>query len=360
MRVLVIGSNRFDSPVRYSETFEQNSNSLFEAASQIGSELALKNHTILICSQNPDTVDVHVLEGAKRASTKAQIEVHIPDKSPDPYDSEMKDDARMNLKRHLSPDMQVVHMEAMADAEALLVIGGSARSARTGIAAYMLGKTVIPVGSFPGAGREVWAYSSSRRDDFYKGGLTDAEIDKLAEPWKGEASAQFVVNALEEVRKATIRSGIPHTVLLAAILIMVIAMAGWVGFIGYGYRLITPGARAVGLIFVSVSFAGLIGSSLKGLFELRNGRRLTQRDIVLDIALGLGAGFVSAILYLVLQVAVTGKAHGINDEDDYVRISLLVSVVAIFAGMYLDAAFANFDTVRSSVFSGEFGRQREK
>lgn len=362
MRVLVIGSNRFESPSSppLFDNSGPNNSSLFEAASQIGSELAKRTHTILICSQRKDTVDLYVFQGARKGSDKAPIEVHIPDTSPDVYESEIRQDEATTLRRHMSPDMQVVHMEAMAGADALIVIGGSTRSARSAIAAYMLGKTVIPVGSFPGAGREVWAYSSSRRDSFYKGGLSDAEIDKLAEPWKGETSAKFIVDALDAVRRASVRQAVPRSVLVAEILIMLTAMAAWVGFIGYGYRLISPGARAVGLIFASVCFAGLIGSSLKGLFELRNGRPLSQRDVTLDVALGLGAGFVSAILYLVLQLAVTGTAHAVQDENDYVRVALLVSLVAIFAGMYLDTAFANFENVKGSVFSGEYGKKREK
>src|SRR5215213_1948688 len=208
MRVLIIGSNHFDKEA----DIEQKSNELFTAAYQIGLELGKREgHTILICSESPNTVDYHVFQGVKEVSNKTQVEIHVSDNKKIPYKSDIEEaETHIILKIHLSSDYQVVHMEAMADADALLILGGSSRSTRTGVAAYMLGKTVIPIGSFGGAGRDVWSYASSKREEFYKGGLTDAEIDKLAEPWKDESSAKFVVKMLEKVRIAEVKSAIPR------------------------------------------------------------------------------------------------------------------------------------------------------
>jgi hypothetical protein len=362
MRVLVIGSNRFEKDLdSTSHSSKHQSEGLFKAASQVGSVLAKKEHTILICSEAPDTADYYILQGAKEAAEKVLIEKHIPNNETVPSEEGNNQKTGIKLKRHLTGDIQVVHMETMAQADALIIMGGSTRSVRTGVAAFMLGKTVIPVGSFGGAGLNVWAYASSKREEFYKGGLSDAEIDKLAEEWSWDNSAEFVVEAVEQVRKAIVKTAIPRFVLSGAILIMLLAMASWVVFIAYGYNLTGGGsASAIGPVFAAVCFAGLIGSSLKSLLDVRNGRRISRRDLGLDVALGIGAGFVSAMLYLVLQVAVTGKAESIESKNDYVRVALLVSLVAVFAAMYLDAAFANFDTVKGSILTGEVSKQGKK
>ncbi|MBC7910410.1 MAG: hypothetical protein H7Y30_07920 [Pyrinomonadaceae bacterium] len=361
MRVLVIGSNRFDYEFTSTQgDVTQQETPLFEAAAQVGYQLTKNGHTILICSRSQDTVDPYILDGAKKASDKSSVELHVSDNSKLYFkELERAEDTDVVPKIHLSPDTQIVHMEAMADADALIIMGGGTRSTRTGVSAYMLGKTVIPIGSFGGAGKAVWLYASSKREEFYRGGLTDAEIDKLAEPWKGEKSAEEVVESLEKVRKTIIKNAIPRFVLAGAIAILLVAMVGWVSFIAYGYNLTSRGVVPLGLVFISVCFAGLIGSALKNLFDIRNGRMLTARDLNLDVALGLGAGFVASVLYLVVQVAVTGRAESIETKDDYVRIALLVSLIAIFAAMYLDTAFANFETVKGSVLSGELGKRQK-
>lgn len=360
MRVLVIGSDRFDAST--SPTHGGSREALYDAARQVGRALAAQRHTILICSDKPSTVDPYVFEGARDGKDKLLVEVHYSDGRNPPFEAEIQQAQGSDVTHriHLSPDKEVVHMEAMDEADALIIMGGSERSVRTGVAAHMLGKTVIPVGSFGGAGKDVWAYASSRRAAFYKNGLTDAEIDKLAEPWRGQASGDFVVTVLERVRKAAVKEAISPYVLTAIVLIMILSMVGWVGFITYGFRLVDQGVQPIGMIFVSVCFAGLIGSALKGLVDMRNGVPVTRNALKVDVALGLGAGFVSAMLYLVLQVAVTGKADSIQDKNDYVRVGLLVSLVAVFAAMYLDAAFANFEAVKGQVLAGEAGSRRQK
>lgn len=361
MRVLVIGSNHFNAPTpnSYDEPYGKE---IFEAARQVGQALATKGHTVLLCSASPDTVDPYVFEGARADKDKLHVEVHYSDGRRPPFEEAIKQERESNVthKIHQSSDTQVVHMEAMDEADALLIIGGSERSVRTGVAAHMLGKTVIPVGSFGGAGRDVWTYASGRRFVFYKNALTDAEIDKLAEPWRGEASANFVVSATERVRTAAVKEAISPYTFGTVVLIMLLSMAGWVGFITYGFSLVDRGWLPIGMIFISVCFAGLIGSALKGLIDMRNGVPVTRNALRIDVALGLGAGFVSAMLYLVLQVAVTGKADSIQDKNDYVRVGMLVSLVAVFAAMYLDSAFANFDALKGRVLSGEVGARRQK
>lgn len=362
MRVLVIGSARLNSGASSTQG-EVRDPALFEAAHELGQALTSHDHTILICSANRTTVDPYIFEGARSGKNKFLIEVHYSDGHPPPFEDIIKQqDQGSDVTRriHLSQDTQVVHMEAMDEADALIIMGGSDRSVRTGVAAHMLGKTVVPVGAFGGAGKDIWAYASSRRSMFYKNGLTDAEIDKLAEPWRGKDSAEFVVGVVERVRKAAVKESISPYILSAIVIIMILSMVGWVGFITYGFRLADLGVQPIGMIFTSVCFAGLLGSSLKGLVDMRNGLPVTRNALKIDVALGLGAGFVSAMLYLVLQVAVTGKADSIQDKNDYVRVGLLVSLVAVFAAMYLDAAFANFDAVKGQVLSGEVGTRRQK
>jgi hypothetical protein len=364
MRVLVIGSNRFDENNIYDQdTSEQ----MFKAATELGLELSKHEHTSLICSVATSTIDYHILQGVIKTKKVSQIELHIADNNDtDQMEKIQEFVQKVRIKKHSSLDVHVVQMEAMKDADALLILGGSTRSERTAIAAHMLGKTVIPIGSFGGAGKDVWIYASGRRTEFYKGAIKDDEIDKIAEPWKGRESAEFAVKMLEIVRSAEIRRARPPFIVGGTFAIMAAAMLIWVFFIAYGFNLTLPSAlfegrsvSPIGVVFFTVCFGGFVGASLKSLLEIKNGQKITWGEIGLDLGLGLGAGFVSAILYLVLQVAVTGKADSIQNSNDYVRISLLVSLVAIFAAMYLDAAFANFEAAKGSILSSEKKKPRK-
>ena len=42
----------------------------------------------------------------------------------------------------------------------------------------------------------------------------------------------------------------------------------------------------------------------------------------------------------------------------YARVALIVSMAAVFASLYLDAAFSRFDTLKDSVMSGTYGNKK--
>ena len=72
--------------------------------------------------------------------------------------------------------------------------------------------------------------------------------------------------------------------------------------------------------------------------------------------LGVAAGFLTAALYLLAQIAINGTVAFPQTDLDYSRIALIVSMAAVFASLYLDAAFSRFDTFKDSVMSGTHGK----
>jgi len=42
----------------------------------------------------------------------------------------------------------------------------------------------------------------------------------------------------------------------------------------------------------------------------------------------------------------------------YARVALIVSMAAVFASLYLDAAFSRFDALKDSVMSGTYGNKK--
>ena len=93
---------------------------------------------------------------------------------------------------------------------------------------------------------------------------------------------------------------------------------------------------------------------MKTLRSLGSGPIITGRRIFIDTALGIMAGFVSAMLYLLAQAGLNGTIEAILEEDDYIRVAIIVSMASLFAALYLDAAFARFSKISSSVMAGTF------
>lgn len=362
MRVFVMGSDHYQDPP---------SEELFEAASQVGLELIRKGHTILIGTDTHSTVDYHIFKGAKEHTGKtSNIEIHRPDDGTVPFAEEFKiPESEISFTRYPPLGWKVTHIEVMDTADAVLIMGSSEAVVITAVAASKLGKPVIPVGSFGGGAKTVWSYASGKRDRFYQGGLNNVDIDRLAEPWRGKVSAEHVVTSLEKVREAVeqarkdlARRATPPIILWTILALMFAGMGGWVYSLAKGQTLTFFGRHIgfIGLVFVVVCFAGLWGSAMKSVLDLRSGHKLTNQDVLLDIVSGLGAGVISAILYLVLELAVTGKISNSQEQDDFVRVALLVSLVAVFASMYIDTALARFESVRGAVLSGDFGKKDQK
>jgi len=75
--------------------------------------------------------------------------------------------------------------------------------------------------------------------------------------------------------------------------------------------------------------------------------------------LGVAAGFLTAALYMLAQITITGELDLPSTTADYSRVALIVSMAAVFASLYLDAAFSRFDLFKDSVMSGTYGKKLE-
>jgi hypothetical protein len=59
------------------------------------------------------------------------------------------------------------------------------------------------------------------------------------------------------------------------------------------------------------------------------------------------------------QIAISGKLDLPATAADYSRVALIVSMAAVFASLYLDAAFSRFDIFKDSVMSGTYGKKAD-
>ena len=314
MRVLVSGSLR-DVP-------EGRKEPLRKAAQELGAALADAGHTVLIGTDDQDDVDPFVTEGVLSATKPSPIEVHVMRGAPQFYPN--RTDDRVENIRHRYDDWDVTVLEVVRyRADGVIVIAGRQGVVQAGIAGWMLGKATIPFGGFGGGAEKVWNYGSSDRQRFYFGALSDIEIDQLNGPWESGKTGPRIVKQLarcaEYARRESVsmrlRAGVSVGILLALIawvMLLALPLLGWPG---------TPSAPANGtppisevtsgirflLLLGCVCSAGVFGALVQSMRAIRDGASVTGQRASMDAVLGLAAGFLTAALYLLAQIAISGK-----------------------------------------------------
>jgi hypothetical protein len=363
VRVLVVGSVRCtdDEAIR---------DRIRKAGHELGRCLAERGHTILVGSDNQYDIDPSVVEGALEAGNKTTIEVHLMQGAPECYPNLSQSGAIRNVP-HRYHDWDVTVLEVLrGSAEGVIALGGNIGVVQTGVAGWMLGRAVIPIAAFGGGAQKVWGYGSGERQQFYFGALSDIEIDRLTSAWNThdtDGSARFVVDALERVAQRAKLSTSPKGFLVIVSTLVLVMLVAWVALLAaplvgslewLGWRPVTE-AAASGvrflLLLVSVCTAGALGALMQTLRRMRDGQLVKGQRIVIDGVLGIAAGFLTAALYLVAQIAVTGSLELPETDADYARIALIVGLAALFSSLYLDAALARFDSLKDSVMAGKHG-----
>lgn len=370
MKILVSGSLRGVDPGRKVD--------VQTAAEELGKAIAAGGHTLLVGSEDPDDVDPHVVDGFASGGATSQVEVHLQKNAGKCYVG------KQNVINcwHRYDDWDVTVLEVVrSEAEAVVVMAGRKGVVQAGIAGWMLGRPTIPFAGFGGGAATVWEYGSSDRQRFYFGALTDLEIDQLSSPWETGVTAPRIVRQLGKCAENLRRQAVPPAVRMRVSLGILAALLLWVLFLALPLLGIpaapaaTPPvvATAAGspvpapppfdrsngirflLLLAAVCSAGTFGAMVQSMRGIRAGVVITGQKVLIDAVLGIAAGFLTAALYMLAQIAITGELELPASNPDYSRVAVVVSMAAVFASLYLDAAFSRFDAVKDSVMSGAYG-----
>lgn len=352
MKILVSGSLR--------GLAEHQKDEVRAAARELGKCLAAAGHTLLVGTEDPDDVDPFVVDGFVTAGKGAQVEVHLMKGAPRCYAGQ----SNVTNIWHRYNDWDVTVLEVVRyDSNAVIVVAGRKGVIQAGIAGWMLGRPTIPFGGFGGGAETVWEYGSSDRQRFYFGALSDAEIDQLNSPWEPDVTAARIVKQLTRCAEFARRATISPTLRIGVSIGIFIALISWVMLLALPLLGIpsTPAAATGGvrflLLLAAVCSAGAFGALVQSMRGIRDGMTVTGQKAAIDAVLGIAAGFLTAALYMLAQIAVSGKLEVPVTDEDYSRVALIVSMSAVFASLYLDAAFSRFDVFKDSVMSGTYGRK---
>lgn len=312
------------------------------AAEELGRELAKAGFRILVYSSGPDYLEGAVVKGyaVGRGARSGGIQVRYPlhgEKPSFPEQEAHKD--LFEWRPHHSPDWEISFYQSLQEAQGILLLGGGQSTLIAGLVAMGHRIGILALAGFGGRSSKIWEALRPGRDL-----PTADEISLMARPdWSAEVAADCVQSLgaqlqrrdeelrqrrLEELRQEAAVSRhalVALGLFVAAVLCVPIAWALEQSF-----------TTLVWLLFVSPLLAGVAGSTIRLVFDLRQGALpLTRQSAITTAALGLVAGGVAGLLFVTAQMTVSTDLNAIQ----LWRLVPFGVVVGFIAGLTLDAVF---------------------
>ena len=370
MKILVSGSLR-DMP-------EETKQRVNIAAAELGKAIAEAGYHLIVGSDNPRDIDPAVVKGFVGANANGQVEVHLQRDAAPCYTGQ----ANVENVWHRYDDWDITVLEVVRkSADAVVVMGGRQGIIQAGIAGWC-SASPDPVRRLQGRGADGLGVRQFQQAGVLfrrpgRCGHRSARQPLGADD--GQAIVEHIDACARSARQGRISSGLRFGVAGGVL----IALALWVVFLALpllgvpagippapaaaenaakaGELVAAPFNRENGIRFLlmlaAVCSAGVFGALVQSMRGIRDGAVVTGHRVLNDAILGIATGFLTAALYLLAQIAITGKLLLPAANDEYARAAVIVSMAAVFASLYLDAAFARFDEFKDSVMAGSYGKK---
>jgi hypothetical protein len=233
------------------------------------------------------------------------IEVRFPDGSEAATFPEYETyAAAFRFQPDTSRDWEVSFYRSLNDADGLLLLGGGRSTLIGGMVALGLGLPTVAVATFGGNARKVWSLLGQESEL-----LAEGDHAAMAPPsWEDTSARRMVASLLAQRQRqaelratrrlaeaAEARRRVRDAVLVIALFVAVMAT------VSLGLRGFEPGSLAMYVVVLMTPLlAGAAGATAKTVFEPQ-----PERSATVMAALGLAAGGISALLFLLSQLAAT-------------------------------------------------------
>lgn len=231
--------------------------------------------------------------------------------------------------------------QALQDVDGVMLLGGGDSTLITGLVAMGHRIAILALAAFDGRATKVWEALVPGRD------LPSAdEISLMARPeWSPDLAVECVQSlrnqltrrAEEERQQRLERLHRETAVSWHAVLSVILFLFAMLCIpVAWGLKEISlPGA--ITLLFFSPLLAGVAGSTIRLVFDLRQGTvPLSRQSAITTAALGLIAGGVAGALFIAAQVNILPKDQIAAQAGKLVPFGVAVGFIA---GLTLDAVF---------------------
>ena len=322
------------------------------AAEALGRELSKGGMRILVYSSGADFLEGRIVRGyvATRVATRRSIQVRYPLHAQKPeFPEQVTNGELFDWRPDNRPDWEMSFYQSLGEVDGIVLMCGGESTMIAGMVAMGHGIAVLALASFGGKACRVWEALRPGRDL-----PTADEISLMARPgWTDERAAECVKalrdqidrkaererqERLEELRRET--SVTLHACFALAVFVLAVICVP----ISWGWPL--PYIFSVWLLFMSPLLAGVAGSTIRLVFDLRQGSApLSRQSAITTAALGLIAGGVAGLLFITAQVttasppaSVGGVVQIVSSEQARKLVPFGV-LIGFIAGLTLDAVF---------------------
>jgi len=319
-------------------------------AETLGRELAKAGLRILVYSSGADYLEGRIVRGyvASRVAARHSVQVRYPLNGEKPAFPEQETNSEVfDWRPDQSQDWEMSFYQSLNEVDGILLMGGGDSTMIAGLVAMGHGIAVLSLAGFGGKAANVWERLQLGRD------LPDAdEISLMARPgWTDDRAVECAKalkdqiarkaererqKRLDEIRRET------SVAMHAGFALLLFVLAFTSVFVAWSVPL--SAIYAICLLFVSPLLAGVAGSTIRLVFDLRQGSvPLTPQSAITTAALGLVAGGMAGLLFITAQVTtappVSGQAGQIIAIDQARKLVAFGVLIGFIAGLTLDAVF---------------------
>jgi len=324
-----------------------------DMAAAIGGELARRGHAIFVYHSGRAFIEAKVVEGyvAANPARGGSIIVRQPQLQVPAIFAEEATHPKLFARRlDTSDEWEVSFYRSLADSDGVVLIGGGYSTFTAGQVAIGARIPILALDQTGGAARKVWKTLSPGVDL-----PTADEHARMAHALSTEALKQWI-DGLEAQRRrryaVETRPIRRHARLAAVLFVAALATAigshliPWLARTGWG----------MALLVASTLLGGGAGSAIRMVFERRYGAGpLVPPSIAVTLALGMMAGGLGGLLYLVAQTSTTQL-----DSPEALRFVSIIAVVSVVAGLTVESVFRKLlgiDVVQTGAIAVRSERQ---
>jgi hypothetical protein len=334
-----------------------------DACKEIGKELAKKNVSLIVGSDNTDTVDWWVVEGAAESKRTVSVHVYRPTLSGSagsergnsiPFSKVENIDRYKNVRFiHHRPTYgfwDSTHAAAIKFSDAVLVISGSDGARSAGDVSVVLGKPMLPIGSFQGSSNNLWKdYRAG-----YQNLFSDEEERYIFHEWSKD-SAKYVFPALENIRRRN-PYGEQGQSVKYIMWIALISLSAWLSlfFTTLEYSEIHPNTRIIAVIILSL-ISAICGVCLRtsSAIMLQDSAEKNINVLIAEFVTGILLTFGFILFFFLSSAIISPDTPLLDKPADFQRVAIVTSVLGLAASFLLEQGLRNMSERLSKVIEGK-------
>jgi hypothetical protein len=298
----------------------------------LGAELAKRGHSIIVYHSGVAFIETYAVTGFVGANPKTarSIIIRQPQLGSPPIFDEERTHSKLFQRRVDTSDLwEVSFYRSLADSDGVILIGGAYSTFNAGQVAIGARIPILALEKSGGAASKVWKTLSPGVDL-----PTSEEHDLMAHPPSDETVAGWV-DALEAQRRRryAVETGPIRGHALIAIALFIASLALAVG--SHLIDAVAQGSLGMCLLLAATLLGGGSGAAIRMVFERRYGSGpLVPPSIAVTLALGMMAGALAGLLYLVAQPG-TIDLH----SPGGIRLVSIMAIVSVVGGLTVETVF---------------------